>query len=60
MWKTLPSRGKDKSGKDIDDETDIQGLQVITKVLAALLQKKLFGAWWKTKGQTGISWLNRQ
>ncbi len=45
MWKTLPSRGKDKSGKDIDDETDIQGLQVITKVLAALLEEKLIGAW---------------
>ena len=45
MWKTLPSRGKDKSGKDIDDETDIQGSQVITKVLAALLEKKLIGAW---------------
>ena len=45
MWETLPSRGKDKGGKDIDDETDIQGLQVITKVLAALLGEKLIGAW---------------
>ena len=45
VWETLPSRGKDKNGKDIDDETDIQGLQVITKVLAALLEKKLIGAW---------------
>ena len=43
VWQTLPSRGKDKNGKDIDDETDIQGLQAITKVLADLLGKKLIG-----------------
>ena len=45
VWQTLPSRGKDKNGKDIDDETDIQGLQAITKILADLLEKKLIGVW---------------
>ena len=43
VWQTLPSRGKDKNGKDIDDEADMESLQAISKVLAALLQKKLIG-----------------
>ena len=42
---TLPPREKGRDGKDIDDETDIQDLQAITKVLAALLEKKLIDVW---------------
>ena len=41
VWLTLPSRGKDKHGKDIDDEANVESLQAISKVLAALLQKRL-------------------
>ena len=45
VWQTLPPREKDKDGKDIDDETDIQSLQAITKILADLLEKKLIDVW---------------
>ena len=42
---TLPPREKGRDGKDIDDETDIQDLPAITKVLADLLEKKLIDVW---------------
>ena len=34
---------KDKNGKDIDEEANVESSQAISKVLAALLQKKLIG-----------------
>ena len=34
---------KDRNRKDIDDEADMESLQAVSKVVAALLQKKLTG-----------------
>ena len=45
VWETLPSPVKDKNGKDIHKETDLQSLQVINENLAVLLEKKLIGVW---------------
>ena len=49
VLQTRPPREKGRDGKDIDDETDMQDLQAITKVLAAVLEKNLIDVWRRHK-----------